>query len=230
MALLDALYDRILSNVSAKSMVNTRKLLLALMSSWDSLLEHSEAGSNSIVLCNWLGLTRDEAYAALNHLYSVLHVLRRDKAHEEKLEPFHKSFINYISEFTRSRFSPNTEHEGRQLMAQCALRILKEAPDGVNSAGMDDNLRYGILAHCPSTVDKILLTWITDGEVGWNDNETRVSLYKMAIGEVVAGIAQGNATFLSAPYTDLVTTRFDNYNALNFPYSPLRNLAFVSFP
>jgi hypothetical protein len=103
LALLDALYARILSNVPPNVMTNTRKLLLALASDWDRYIVH---GDTLILLCNWLGMTLDEAYAALHHLYSVLRVPSRGGAHKENLKPFHKSFIDYISDSKRSGFSP----------------------------------------------------------------------------------------------------------------------------
>jgi hypothetical protein len=96
MALLDALYARILCNVPSRVMINTRKLLLALAVAWDSILQSPKATARGsfIVLCNWLQMTPDEAYAAINHLCSVLLVPRRDLAHCARLKAFHKSFID----------------------------------------------------------------------------------------------------------------------------------------
>jgi hypothetical protein len=105
MALLDALYERILSNVPHKIMINTRKLLLVLASGWNLGRDFSHIDRNFIVLCNWLGMTADEAYAAVNHLRSILYVPRRYQPHEGALEAFHKSFIDYISDFSRSGIS-----------------------------------------------------------------------------------------------------------------------------
>lgn len=47
MAMLDALYARILSKVSSKVMINTRKLLLALASDWDSVLHRPSSPPQS---------------------------------------------------------------------------------------------------------------------------------------------------------------------------------------
>jgi hypothetical protein len=126
MALLDALYARILSNVPPKVMINTRKLLLALALGWRPVY----GTIYFTVMCNSLHMTLDEAYAAVNHLRSVLYIPRRGKAHKEELKPFHKSFLDYISDFTRSGFSPDILRDARQFKAQCAFGILKEAPDG----------------------------------------------------------------------------------------------------
>jgi hypothetical protein len=226
MALLDALYDRILSNVPAKIMVNTRKLLLALTSRWDT---DSDVDGSFMVLCNWLGMTRDEAYAALNHLYSVLYVPPRDKAHEERLEPFHKSFLDYIFDFTRSGFSFDIEHDCRQLMTQCALRVLKEAPDGVHfrNSALDYVFYYGALARGPGTGEGISLAWLADEEVDWDDDQTRLAIFKRAIGKVVSGIECRNPTFLIEPYIRLVISRFEKYGT-EFPYSQLCDWVFVS--
>jgi hypothetical protein len=226
LALLDALYARILSNVPPKIMVNTRKLLLALGSDWDQRRVYGD-DTNLILLCNWLGMTADEAYAALNHLHSVLRVPRRDKAHEKRLKAFHKSFIDYISDFTRSRFSPDIKHEAQQIKTKCAFRILKEAPDGINFGDMGRGTFYGNLARGPGTGDEISLTWLVDGEGGSNDNGTRLNVYTLAIAEVAAGMKRGDPTFQSNPCIRLLTTRFQYYNN-GFPYDELRDSVFVS--
>jgi hypothetical protein len=206
MALLDALYDRILSNVPHKIMVNARKLLLAMASGWDLALNFSGTGGNFIVLCNWLGMTPDEAYAAVNHLRSVLYITRFDKAHEDPPRPFHKSFIDYISEYSRSRFSYDIQDEARQLKTQCAFRILTEAPDGINSGDVNYRFRYGYLLRGLDTGGKISLAWRAEGPDCWNDNETRLGVYKLAIGEVVVGLARGDPIFRSESCIRILTT------------------------
>jgi hypothetical protein len=104
---LDALYTQILSKIPAKVMRNTRKLLLTLVAGWEFRFDNTRTGRNFIVLCNWLGLSCDDAYAALCYLLSVLDVPERSNAHKKELRYFHKSFIDYISDFSRSRFSPD---------------------------------------------------------------------------------------------------------------------------
>lgn len=230
MALLDALYERILSKVPSKIMILTRKLLLSLASDWDSALRYPDAGSaNFIILCNWLGMTPGEAYAAVNHLRSVLHVPRRDKAHEDLLRPFHKSFIDYISDFTRSGFSPDVLDEARQLGSRCAFRILKEAPDGIHSGDVNYRFHYGFLARGPGTGEKISLTWLVGESGRWNDRATRLRVYKMAIGAVVAGIERGNPTFQTEFCIRLLTARFEQFGT-TFAHHQLGNLVFVSLP
>ncbi|EKM77076.1 hypothetical protein AGABI1DRAFT_108438 [Agaricus bisporus var. burnettii JB137-S8] len=224
MALLDALYARIMSNVPLKIMIYTRNLLLALASGWDFVL-WTRGRTNFVVLCNWLGMTCDEAYAAINHLRSVLRIPRRDKLHEEKLEPFHKSFLDYISDFTRSRFSIDIQLEAQQLKTECAFRILQEAPDGIDFGDVDYKLWYGRLTRGPGKGDKISLTWPVDENVDWSDDETRSSLYKLAIGEVVAGMEREDPTFQSKFCIRLLTTRFKEYYG-NFPRYALRDLLF----
>ncbi|XP_006464112.1 hypothetical protein AGABI2DRAFT_209158 [Agaricus bisporus var. bisporus H97] len=71
MARLDALYAQILSKIPKRVMGNARKILLALV--WDSMMEeHYPWKENFVVFCNWLGMTCDEAYAAIRHLSAVL--------------------------------------------------------------------------------------------------------------------------------------------------------------
>jgi hypothetical protein len=231
MALLDALYARILSNVSPKITINTRKLLLALSVAWDSALEYPMTGvpeGTFIILCNWLRMTPDEAYAAINHLRSVLLVPGRDKAHHGRLQPFHKSFTDYISDFSRSGFSSDIQHEAQQIQTQCAFRILKEAPNGPHfSHGLNDSY-YGVLAHTPCSDDQISLTWPTDNGISLDDNDVRCAMYMLAIGEVAAGVKRGDPVFQTEQCIRLLTTRFWSYFN-TFPRYELCDLVFVSF-
>ncbi|KAF7763845.1 hypothetical protein Agabi119p4_8382 [Agaricus bisporus var. burnettii] len=221
MALLDALYARILSNVPSKVMTNTRKFLLALVFDW------CEGGGPEgfLTLCNWLGMTPDEAYAALKHLRSVLCVPMRDDAHMY-LGPFHKSFMDYISDFRRSGFSHDIEREARHLMAQCAFRILSEAPDGIDFGDADYSLRCGILRRGPGTGAQISVAWPVDEEdVDGTDNATRLHMYKLAIGEVVAGMERGDLDFQNEFCFRVLSTRFKEYGH-GFPFHLLRDFAF----
>ncbi|EKM74621.1 hypothetical protein AGABI1DRAFT_109932 [Agaricus bisporus var. burnettii JB137-S8] len=189
MALLDALYARILSNVPSKVMVNTRKLLLALVFDWDG-----EGPDSFMELCNWLDMTPDEAYAATNHLRSVLRVPRRNEAHKGNLELFHKSFIDYISDFRRSGLSHDIKHEARELMTQCVLRIINEAPDGIDF-----------------------------GDVDASANVMRLRLYRVAIDEVVAGMNRKDPTFQSESCIQILSTRFESYDS-EFQYEKFMDL------
>jgi hypothetical protein len=226
LALLDALYARILSKTPSKIMLNTRKLLLALATHWVQYLWYNDVG-DLILLCNWLGMTPDDAYAALNHLRSVLRVPGRDKAYEEMLEPFHKSFIDYISDFTRSGFSADVKADAQRITTRCALRILKEAPDGVDFGDTSYGLYHGTIGCGPGTGDNISLTWLADGKGGWSDDETRLKMYKLAIGEVVKGVIRGDPTFQNEFCIRVLTTRFRYYNP-GFPYYQLCESVFVS--
>jgi hypothetical protein len=226
MAQLDALYARILSNVPRRIMANTRKLLLLLASDWDSALAH---GENFIVLCNWLGMTADEAYAALNRLRSVLNFPQRHEAHEELLTPFHKSFVDYIF---RSGFSTDITLEARQIMSQCTFRVLEEAPQGIDF-DLDDLLYscgHGKLARHSGARGNISISWPAYEEMStWDDLRTRLSLYQLAIGEVAEGIKRGDPVFQSQPYVKLLTTQFEvRYDSHLF--NQLRDLVFVSAP
>jgi hypothetical protein len=226
LALLDALYARILSRVPSKVMINTRKLLLVLASNWDRTLYRGT--SSFILLCNWLGMTVNEAYAALNHLRSVFHVPRRDKAHKEEPRPFHKSIIDYLSDFTRSGFTRNIQSEAQQNRVQCAFRILIEAPDGVDFADVDYKFHYGTLARGPGTGSNIPLTWPTDeGIQDLDDNELRLMIYKTAVGQLVSGIERREQAFQTQFCIRLLTTGFQSYGSV-FPYDYLRDLVFVS--
>jgi hypothetical protein len=174
-------------------------------------------------------MSPDEAYAAINHLRSVLLVPRRDLAHCARLKPFHKSFIDYISDFSRSGFSSAIQHEAQQIWTQCVFRILKEAPDGCHFSDENDGFYYGFLAHTFGSGDRISLTWPTDKEISLNDHDVRCAMYKLAIGAVAAGVEHGDPVFQTEQCICLLTTRFWSYFN-TFPYYELRDLVFVSFP
>ncbi|XP_006454945.1 hypothetical protein AGABI2DRAFT_176303 [Agaricus bisporus var. bisporus H97] len=221
MALLDALYARILSNVPHRVFIHTRKLILALVSDWDEALY---AKGNFVELCNWLGMTPDEAYAAVNLLHSVFRIPRRDEAQLEGIEPFHKSFIDYVSDFSRSGFSRNIEREAQQLKTECAFRILNEAPNGIDFGDVDYAFVYGTLGRGPGTGDTISLTWPVGIKVAWANNLTRLKIYKLSVGVVAKNIELGDPIFRSSFCIRLLTTWLVGYD--HFQYHLLHELVF----
>ncbi|XP_006463209.1 hypothetical protein AGABI2DRAFT_120032 [Agaricus bisporus var. bisporus H97] len=203
MALLDALYARILSNVPVKVILHTRKLVLALASHWDRTLDADHGGS-FVVLCNWLAMTPDEAYAAVNQLQALLRTPKRDQANLMRLESYHKSFIDYVSDSSRSYFFTDMHREAQQLDAKCAFRVLHEAPDGVDFRGGNYRFHYGTLRRGPGTGGKISLTWPVNGR----DTDTRLDMYKLSIGVIVEGLANRDSTFTSESCLRLLITQF----------------------
>jgi hypothetical protein len=224
MDLLDALYARILSNVPPEVMGDTRTLLLALVSEWDWFLYPGE--SNFIVLCNWLAMAPNDAYAALFPLFAVLRVPEKHKAPDERVKFFHKSFIDYISDFSRSRLFLDIHSEVRQLQILCTSRILREAPNGFDFGSIGYESFFGDLARSHGTGDMISLTWTIDEEAEWDDHETRLSMYKTAIGWVIDGIRSRELAFQSQFFIRVLTTRFKRYDY--FPYDELSDSVFVS--
>jgi hypothetical protein len=189
MAFLDALYSQILSKVLARVKANVRRLLLALVAAWDH--QFNPGGKNFIMLCNWLGMTCDEAYAAMRQLSSVLDIPGRNEAHKKELRCFHKSFLDYISDFLRSGFSHNIEDEARQLWDECLFTVLDQAPDGINLGDVDyfvyGEFPVGTLVHALGTSSDILLSWSVDDDSSWDNNKTRLYMYKMAIASIADG-------------------------------------------
>jgi hypothetical protein len=223
MALLDALYSRILSKIPTKVERNTRKLLLTLAGV--TYTETTEQAENFLSLCNFLGMTCDEAYAALRRLSSVLYVPRRNEAHEQQLRSFHKSFIDYISDFSRSGFSRDIDNEARQLHVQCTLRILDQAPDGVSVVNINytfNGTPGGALVYGPGS-DNISLTW---PESDQEDPKTRLWIYKMAIVTVVIGVDHKEGAFYNPPYIRLLATRLASLTGSSSQI--LRDFVFVS--
>ncbi|EKM75645.1 hypothetical protein AGABI1DRAFT_94713 [Agaricus bisporus var. burnettii JB137-S8] len=235
MALLDALYARILFNVPPKVIIHTRKLILALASEWDRPLigsdgwlpDEGETGEgNFVVLCNWLAMTPDEAYAAVNLLQSVLNTPKRDEAHLEKLETFHKSFIDYVSDPSRSDLFTDIHHEAQQLKIKCAFRILNEAPNGIDIGKGDYGFFYGILRRGPGIGDKISLTWPVIEGVAESEDAMRLKMYKLAIGVVANGTQSGDSTFRSEFCIRLLAAQFKEHMRIKF-YLTLSELVFA---
>jgi hypothetical protein len=222
MALLDALYARILSNVPPKIMINARKILLLLASEWDLAL-HSE--TELIVMCNWLSMTADEAYAALNRLRSILDFPPRHEAHKKPLKVFHKSLIDYLF---RSGFFTDIKREAQEIKTRCAFRVLKEAPSGVDFSDVGYWCYYGDLARNGGTGDQISIIWQTDEGDRQNDDKTQWSMYGLAIGEVAAGMNRGDIAFQTEACIRLLTTRFLDFDDTTFPYRELCDVVFVS--
>ncbi|XP_006463960.1 hypothetical protein AGABI2DRAFT_120767 [Agaricus bisporus var. bisporus H97] len=234
MALLDALYARILFNVPPKVIIHTRKLILALASEWDRPLIGPDGGlpgegetgeGNFVVLCNWLAMTPDEAYAAVNLLQSVLNTPKRDEAHLEKLETFHKSFIDYVSDPSRSDLFTDIHHEAQQLKIKCAFRILNEAPNGIDIGKGDYGFFYGILRRGPGIGDKISLTWPVIEGVAESEDAMRLKMYKLAIGVVANGTQSGDSTFRSEFCIHLLAAQFKEHMRIKF-YLTLSELVF----
>lgn len=146
-SLLNALYGKILSDIPDKVNIHARKLILTIAPRWFKALAPDTW--NFVVLCNWLAMSQDEAYAALNPLQAVFRAPSRDVAHNVNLEPFHKSFIDYISDSSQSHFFRDIRREAQQLKAQCASRILQKY-HGIQG------LKCLLL---------ILLTWTSNGDL-----------------------------------------------------------------
>ncbi|KAF9450188.1 hypothetical protein P691DRAFT_498084 [Macrolepiota fuliginosa MF-IS2] len=140
MAMLDALYARVLSRVPPHVLPATKKLLLAI---------HMKIHNTLPNLCNWLGMTRYTAYSALHHLHSVLDIPTPGGAPGGLLQSFHKSFYDYLFDFKRSGMFRDHEYERAELEAECVQRIFNEILSGMNDHSGPGN---------PGT-DGILVSW-----------------------------------------------------------------------
>ncbi|KXN80876.1 hypothetical protein AN958_07067 [Leucoagaricus sp. SymC.cos] len=123
MALLYALYDRIMSCIPKRTFLSTIKLLYFV-----GILPGCEGGG---YVFNWaaefLRMTPEIAYGCLHHLHSVLHIPPTpENAVDNAVEVHHKSFKDYLEK----KF-PNAEEEYEKVALDAAFAILKEvAPEG----------------------------------------------------------------------------------------------------
>jgi hypothetical protein len=70
----------------------------------------------------------------------------------------------------------------------------------------------GRLARGPGTGSNILLTWQAEEEIYWDDNRTRLLIYKMAIGNVADGIRDREQAFCTMFCIRALATRFDIFS------------------
>ncbi|KAF7773462.1 hypothetical protein Agabi119p4_5629 [Agaricus bisporus var. burnettii] len=176
LARLDALYQRILSNIPADAMINTRKLLLVYLVDWWNNEDFHQA-------CNRVGLSETAAYGAVSHLHAIVKVPTRDKADEEDLEFLHKSFPDFLFDFKRSRFSHNLRDEAEQFLAQTSIRIVEqvEVPDDLDSMDGGEGAKcnsYGCLKDGPGFCDNIALSWPGDGRYEMSDDWLKLKMYR----------------------------------------------------
>jgi hypothetical protein len=124
----------------------------------------------------------------------------RHEAHKKAIKPFHKSLPDFLS---RSGFSVDIKLEAQEIKTQCALWVLKEAPDGT---GIGDVTYLFDYRQLDSTGIQISLTWRADEGIDWNDDRTRLSMYKLAIGEASVGMKRGDPVFQTDSCIRLLTT------------------------
>lgn len=222
MAQLDALYTRILSNVPDDVMIHTRRLLI-LSSSLDWQWR------NFRLQCNRLGLTEDAAYSALCHLRAVMKVPEPDKADEERLEYYHKSFADFLFDVKRSGFSGNVEDEFKQLSSQISRRIVEEVPDDCDrmASGQRTKCGDGYIKGGSGLCDNISLSWPGDERFQKTDGRLRLELYSQAMLDTSIRFISGNNLYGSMSSFQTLTTRF-TVPCIAFPFFELRDSALVS--
>ncbi|KAF5346544.1 hypothetical protein D9756_010035 [Leucocoprinus leucothites] len=92
---LDLLYTQILSDVPIDILPTTQRIL-GLIAFYGARL------MTNIALANFLGLDQASFYRALRHLHSVVFVPPAEYAHSSSIQVYHKSFIDYLKDPTRS--------------------------------------------------------------------------------------------------------------------------------
>lgn len=216
MAQLDALYLRIMTSPPGGITGNTRKLLVMLAGEFDECFA---------LECDFLAMTMAEAYSATHYFPSVVDIPDPEEAHTYNLRSLHKSFVDYLSDYTRSEFSRDIKREYQELVAECSFRILTEALHGADTDGDYDMAEAGTLLRSPGNSHDILLNWPLGNP---DDNRTRHRMYTLAVSNVIRGVRNQDIPFQCISSIDALTSCFDTYDA-SFPYFALNDLVFVSF-
>jgi hypothetical protein len=225
LALLDALYTWIISRIPDGTKTNTRKLLFS------QLNDASWPRSNFRKQCNRLGLTEDEAYGAVYHLYAVMKVPRSERADDESLTCFHKSFNDFLLDFQRSRFSRDILDEIGLLEAQCSFRIVQQVPDKLNDTTGGVGIKcgdYGYLKGNPDYFGNISLSWPGDERFSISDDQLSLDLYCDSMSDVCRKFTRLDKNYWDISCFYALTTRFTAHGP-RFPNHLLPGCAFVSF-
>lgn len=223
LAQLDALYTHILSKIPRQNKANTRRLLLLYTG-------ETECSRLPFRLCsNMLGMSESAAYAAVRPIRAMVSDPTPEGAADTPLRPFHKSWVDHLRDFRRSGFSPDIMSEAKQLMGQCALRIIQEAPDGVQNGGVSENkflsLGHGTLKNGPGAGDNISVSWPAVEED--NNRKIEIDMYHVAVLVVMNRLERGEEAFQSLLCLRVMTTCFDELPSY-FPFDAFQDLIFVS--
>jgi hypothetical protein len=224
LALLDALYARIISKIPDSSAVNARKILL-LHSSYGYGSEY-----NFRTQCNILGLTEDAAYGAIRHLHAVVKVPLPHQADDEGLTFCHKSFEDFLFDPLRSNFCCSSADDVVILKAQFSSRVLEQAHTDFDCMVLDESIkcsRYGYLKAGPRLCDNILLSWPGDERFSTTDHELRRELYAISLRNICSGFRYNNNFFWTMNCFHALTTRFTTL-VPDFPFGSVLDFAFVS--
>ncbi|KAF7776470.1 hypothetical protein Agabi119p4_4863 [Agaricus bisporus var. burnettii] len=223
MTQLDAVYTRILSNIPSGVTVNARKLLLLYSSfGWKGEKFRSQ--------CNVLGLTEDAVYGVVRHLHAVTKVPEPDRADDECLRYFHKSFQDFLFDFKRSGFSADVKEEAQLLKSQISTRIVEEVPNDPNgmASGEDIKCGGGSLKCGTESIRKISLSWPGDERYQMTDDELRLKLYREALLDMCLNYDSDSRSYGSMPCFHALTTRFTIAPSY-LPFDQLHESAFGKF-
>jgi hypothetical protein len=159
-----------------------------------------------------LGLSKESAYGAVHHAYSILKFPEPGAADEGRLEFFHKSLQDFILDFDRSELFSDVDSERRRLATEYALRIVGEVPDGLNLSNVRDPLHGGgrLKIGWGSRHD-ISLSWPADEGLESDDDLLRVNMYRQSVMEIVSGFERGEEAFQNPLCTHVLSTCFDEY-------------------
>jgi hypothetical protein len=132
LALLDSLYNEVLSAVPPNVLPTTMSILAWSFGKHFRFVDTVRPVLPPLVICNWWGIGQADFYGALQKLHSVLYIPSAAKVVEcgddmefEFLEPCHASFSDYLTSHVRSGDFHVTNVFERILRS--SLRVLRES-------------------------------------------------------------------------------------------------------
>jgi hypothetical protein len=221
LALLDALYERILSKIPVRVMVNTINLLLISISdAWTRIAFRFQ--------CNILGLTEDAAYSAVRHLHAIMKASAPNEADDTYFTYFHGTFHDFLFDFKRTRFSRNIQNEAELIMLRISLRVVEQAPDNSDGQAASEGTecsRHGLLQSGPGFCDNISLSWPGDERCAALDHELRPNLYSTTM----ITLCKTHISSWTMSYLNALTTHFTEIGCAP-PIRSVMSLIFVGVP
>jgi hypothetical protein len=178
-AALDALYTEILSAVPSRHLPILYSLLTPLLLG---------TGSEFSVNCNLYHVSQIDAYSTLRKAHSVLDIPTPDEATRKDLRVYHKSFVDYLMDSSRSGvlYYGKKQAYGRQI--QCIVNIFKQTCDPSQSQACpiprpSTHSLFSVASIID--VDRLELSWPSPAET---DHSLRSRIFRDAFVDLISDV------------------------------------------